>query len=198
MDDLDNSAGRAARVLTEVFAPAVLIAGQLVAVGVHAGGRDGTGRWWGLVAALFAAVIPFAYIVRGVRRGRLTDHHIVRRDQRHVPLGVGVASVLTGLVVLVVAGAPRELVALVGAGAAGLAVCAAITRWWKLSIHTAVAAGTVVVLTTVYGPALVATAPLVPAIGWSRVRLGVHTVGQVVAGAVVGLVIAAGVFSPLR
>lgn len=189
---------RLARIATEIFAPAVLIAAQLVAVGVHAGERAGAGRWWGLVAALFAAVIPFAYIVRGVRRGRLTDHHIVRREQRHLPLGVGVASVTTGLVVLLVAGAPRELVALVVAGAVGLAVCAAVTRWWKLSIHTAVAAGTVVVLTTVYGPWLLCTLPLVPAIGWARVRLGVHTVGQVLGGAAVGAATATGVFPPLR
>ncbi len=185
-----------ARVVTEVFAPGVLIAAQLVAVGWHAG--QGGDRWWGLVAALFAAVIPFAYIVRQVHRGRLTDHHIAVREQRRLPLTVGVASVVAGLLVLVAAGAPRELLALVAAGAVGLAVCAGVTHWWKLSIHSAVAAGTVVVLSTVYGHAMLGAAPIVAVIGWARVRMAAHTVAQVVAGAVVGALIAGTVFPAMR
>jgi membrane-associated phospholipid phosphatase len=184
---------RLARIVTEVFAPAVLIAAQLVAVGFHSGQP-----WLGALAAVFAAAIPFAYIVRQVRRGRLTDHHIVRREQRHLPLGVGVASVLTGLVLLVVAGAPGELLALVAAGAVGLAACATVTRWWKMSIHSAVAAGTVVVLTLVYGGPLLATAAVAALIGWARVRLEAHTVAQVLVGAAVGATIAGAVFGSLR
>lgn len=187
-----------ARVVTEAFAPVVLIAGQLVAVGWHAGGAAGAARWWGLPAALFAAVLPFGYIVRQVRRGRLTDHHIEVREQRRVPLVFGVASVLTGLALLVGLGAPRELLALLAAGAVGLAVCALVTHWWKLSIHSAVAGGSVVVLATVYGPPLLATVLVLGAIGWARVRLAAHTPAQVVVGALVGAAVAAAVFVPLR
>lgn len=187
-----------ARVVTEALAPALLIAAQLVAVGWHAGQVAGAGRWWGLVAALFAAVIPFGYIVRQVRRGRLTDHHIAVREQRRIPLAFGVGSVLTGLLLLSWLDAPRELLALLAAGAVGLAVCATVTYWWKLSIHCAVAGGTVVVLGTVYGPALLATAVVVALIGWARVRLGAHTPAQAVVGAVLGALIAATVFGPLR
>jgi membrane-associated phospholipid phosphatase len=187
-----------ARVVTEVLAPAVLIAVQLVAVGWHAGRQAGASPWWGLPAALFAAVIPFTYIVRGVRRGRFADHHIPERELRHVPLLFGAGSVAVGLGLLAVLGAPRELVALMLAGIAGLAVFSTVTLWWKMSIHTGVAGGTVVVLTTVYGPAGLVAAPLVPLIGWARIRLGAHTTGQVVAGALVGALVAAAVFPPLR
>jgi membrane-associated phospholipid phosphatase len=171
-----------------VFAPAVLIAVLLVAVG----------RWWGVVAALFCSVIPFGYIVLGVLRGRLTDHHIDLREQRRIPLAFGIASVLTGLALLAAFRAPRDLVALVAAGAVGLAVCAAVSQWWKMSIHTAVAAGTVVILVLVYGPRWWTSLLVLTAIGWSRVRLGAHTVAQVLVGAVVGATIAASVFTALR
>jgi hypothetical protein len=188
----------AARVVTEVFAPAVLIAAQLVLVGWHAGQQDGVSRWWGVPAALFAAVIPLSYILRGVRRGRFADHHIPEREHRRVPLLFGIVSVAVGLALLVALGAPADVIALLGAGAAGLVVFAAVTLWWKMSIHAGVAAGTVAVLTVVYGPAGLVATPLVPLICWARVRLSAHTVAQVVAGSAVGALIAAIVFSALR
>ena len=50
----------------------------------------------------------------------------------------------------------------------------------------------------VYGWPLVATAPLVAAVGWSRVALKDHTVAQVAVGALVGAAVAGGVFAALR
>ena len=67
-----------------------------------------------------------------------------------------------------------------------------------MSIHTAVAAGALVILVLVYGWPLVVTAPLVAAVGWSRVALKDHTVAQVVVGALVGAAVAGGVFAALR
>jgi membrane-associated phospholipid phosphatase len=67
-----------------------------------------------------------------------------------------------------------------------------------MSVHSAVAAGSVAILALVFGPLLLATAPLVALIGWSRVRLGDHTLAQVLVGAGVGAVVAASVFSLLR
>lgn len=189
---------RFARLLTEAFAPAVLIAVLLLLVGWQAGAQPGVSRWWGLPAAVFAAGIPMAYVLRGVRAGRLTDHHIPERAHRRGPLLFGMASVAAGTVALVLLGAPRELLALLGAGIAGLLVFAAVTAFWKMSIHAGVAAGTVAVLVALYGPVALAGAPLVPLIGWSRVRLSAHTCGQVIAGTVTGAVIAGTVFPILR
>ena len=188
----------AARVITEVFAPAVLVGAQLVAVGWHAGQVAGVSRWWGLLGALFAVVIPFAYVLRGIRHGGLVNHHIPDRERRRVPLLFGVASLGCGLVVLWALGAPRELLALLVAGGAGLLVFLTITHWWKISIHTGVAAGTVAVLVTVYGPVAFAALPVVPLVGWARLRLAAHTLAQVIVGAGVGALVAALVFPSLR
>jgi len=81
---------------------------------------------------------------------------------------------------------------------ASIGVFAAVTVFWKMSFHTGVAAGTVAVLITVYGPWAWLAVPLVPLIGWSRVRLAAHTTAQVIAGALVGAAIAGTVFPPLR
>jgi membrane-associated phospholipid phosphatase len=134
----------------------------------------------------------------GVRRGRLSDRHIGVREQRTGPLLFGLVSVLAGLTLLAVTGAPRELIALVVASFAGGVVATAVNRFWKSSIHTGVAAGAAVVLVLVFGPALLVTAVVVAAVGWSRVRLRDHTVAQVVVGAALGAVIAGTVFALLR
>jgi hypothetical protein len=184
---------RLARVVTEVFAPAILVAALLLLVGWQAGSG-----WWGVPAVVFAAGIPMAYVIRGVRRGRLGDHHIQDRKLRRGPLLFGAVSSLVGTALLLVLGAPRELVALLAAGLCGLVVFAVVTLFWKMSFHTGVAAGTVAVLIVVYGPWAWLAAPLVPLIGWSRLRLSAHTAPQVIAGALVGAAIAGTVFPVLR
>jgi hypothetical protein len=188
---------RLARLVTELTAPAVLVTLLMVAVGWHSAGGGVHGLAWGLLATVFATGIPFAYIVGGVLRGRLTDHHVGVREQRRVPLLFGLASAAAGLALLAVLGAPRPMLALVGAGVAGLVVAVTVSHWWKMSIHAAVAAGAVVVLVLTFGYRLLAVAPLLAMVGWSRVRLRDHTVAQVVVGGLIGAVVAGVVFAAL-
>ncbi|MET7875626.1 phosphoesterase PA-phosphatase [Micromonospora profundi] len=189
---------RIARLVTELTAPAVLVSLLMIAVSWHSSPGGGRGLAWGLLATLFVTGIPFAYILGGVRRGRFTDHHIGRREQRRVPLLVGLGSVTAGLALLAVLGAPRPLLALAVAGLVGLVVAVSVSHWWKMSIHSAVAAGTLVILAMTFGRGFLVAAPLLAVVGWSRVRLRDHTVPQVLAGGVVGALIAALAFGLLR
>ncbi|MFG2008807.1 phosphoesterase PA-phosphatase [Micromonospora sp. NPDC048868] len=199
IDRPDRRTGRLlARAATEVFAPALLAALMPVVVGLHAASPVEVGLGWALVGSLFCSIIPNSLIWWGVRRGRLTDHHIRRREQRRRPLAYGLLSVLVGLAVMIGFGAPRPVLAMVVVMfALGLAVTV-VNLAWKLSIHAAVAAGAAAVLVIEFGPALLASAPVVALVGWSRVRLRDHTVGQVAAGTVVGALIAAPTFLLLR
>ena len=168
-----------------------------VAIGWHGAGDGVQGLAWGLLATVFVSGIPFAYILGGVRRGRLTDHHVGVREQRRLPLLFGLASVAAGWALLAAFGAPRPLLALVAAGAVGLVVAATVSHWWKMSIHTAVAAGAAVVLVLTFGAPLLVAVPLPALAAWSRVRLRAHTVPQVVVGGTVGGLIAGVVYAAL-
>lgn len=189
---------RIARIVSEVLAPAVLVAALLLVVGWHAGDTPGVSRWWGLPGALFAAVLPLGYVLHGVRRGRFSGHHIPERADRRVPLLFGTVSLAAGLLLLLALGAPRDVLALLVAGGCGLVVFAVVTNWWKMSIHAGVAAGTVAALTAIYGPVALLGAPLVLLGCWARVQLTAHTPAQVVAGALAGALIAGTVFPALR
>ncbi|MDM4723335.1 phosphoesterase PA-phosphatase [Micromonospora sp. WMMA1363] len=203
MHDIINSPGhrptlRVARIVTEVFAPALLAAAMPIVIGVTSDLPISTGFGWALVGALFCSVIPNTLIWWGVHRGRLTDHHIRVRQQRRTPLIYGLLSVLVGLALMIGLGAPRPVTAMIVVMfALGLAVTAA-NLVWKLSIHAAVTAGSAAVLVIEFGPALLVSALVVALVGWSRVRLRDHTVAQVIAGTVVGLLVAVPTFLLLK
>jgi membrane-associated phospholipid phosphatase len=191
-------ADRVARTVTEVFAPAVLAAAMPIIISLHAAVPFAAGLGWGLLGALFSSLIPYAFVWFGVRRGRFTDHHLGIRQQRGRPVALGLVSVLAGLAILWLAGAPRQLLTMIVVMFVVLLAIGAINQVWKLSAHAAVNAGSVSVLTMVFGPLLLAAIPIVVAVGWSRVRLADHTASQVAAGSVVGAILAAVIFGVLR
>ena len=187
---------RAARIVTEAFAPWVLIVVLFLSVGWHADRLPGLA--WALAGATCASLAPKAVIVTGVLRRRYGDHHLTAREDRKVPLIIALVLVTAGIAGLAAAGAPREVVAVEAAMLAGLLVMMPITRVWKISFHTGVAAATAAILTMVYGAWSLFGIPVVTLIGWSRLRLAHHTSAQVIAGAPVGAVAATVAFLLVR
>jgi membrane-associated phospholipid phosphatase len=173
-----------ARRCTYLLEPKNWLIVTVVGVGGHVDGWAGVG--WGLLGALFVAVLPTLFIDFGVRRGRWADRNVGARRPRLVVLGFITASVAVGLVLLVVLGAPRLLIGYLAFMLGSVAVLAAITFVWKISIHCAVASGSVAILALTYGPLVLFGYVLVALLAWSRVALEDHTVAQVVAGAVLG------------
>ncbi len=175
-----------ARRVTDGVEPKNVIIALLPVLGTFRYGLAGLG--WGLFAVLFAAVLPTWFIKRGMRQGRWEDRHVGQRQRRLVVIPFIMLSVLTSLGVMLWAGAPADMTAMVVAMFAALVPIMVITVWWKISVHTAVASGAVVCLAIALGPWWLPLYPLVAAIAWSRVVLRDHTLAQTVVGAVVGAV----------
>jgi hypothetical protein len=167
----------------------------VVGIGWHADGRAGIG--WGLLAALFTAVLPTLFISYGVRHGRWSDRNVGARRPRLLVLAFITASVAAGLILLLVLGAPPLLTGYLAFMLASVAVLAVITTVWKISIHCAVASGSVTILALTYGPLVLGGYLLVGVLGWARVTVKDHTVAQVVAGSVLGAAAAAGAYALL-
>jgi len=170
--------------VTYLLEPKNWIIATVVGVGWRADGA--AGLVWGLVAALFAAVLPTLFISRGVERGRWNDRNVGAKRPRLIVLGFMLASVTAGLVVLAAFGAPPELTWYFGCMLGSVAVLAAITTVWKISIHCAVASGSATILSLLFGPRLLPAYLLVALTAWSRVALKDHTAAQVIAGCVLG------------
>ena len=184
---------RIATIITEASSPAVCVVVGLVVVAWHSASEGIDAAWAGL-AILLCAGLPMAYIVKGVKAGKWSDHHVSRRDQRAVPLLVGLASVAAASVLLIVVGAPRELIALVLSQLAGLVVMLVLSRFWKVSIHCATAGGLLGVLFVLFGPWALLGLVALAVIAWSRVLLDAHTWAQVTVGALLGFLIGVTLF----
>ena len=192
-----SRATRVAKALTEVFAPIVLIVVLLFAVTIHASEHWQRGVLLAGIATFFVGVLPYAVMLVGIRAGRLRDRHLSERRDRPLMMVFGLASAATGLYLVHMMGAPRDLFALVGAMLAGIVVALGVTLFWKISIHSACAAGAVAVLALAVTPWALLLTPVVIATAWARVRLHDHTTEQVIGGAVVGAVVATPAFGAL-
>ena len=189
---------RVARLVGELLSPPPILVVTALVVAWASSPTPARAVLWGTIAAVSASVLPYALILRGVRRGRLTDRNISLREQRIRFAAVAIASILTGLAVLAAFDAPAEMVALQASIAVGVACGWVVTLWWKISVHAAIAAGAATVLVLVFGPALLVVWPLVALIAWSRVQVGDHTPAQVLAGVALGFVVNATVFPLLQ
>ncbi|HEX3785620.1 MAG TPA: hypothetical protein VHX38_38710 [Pseudonocardiaceae bacterium] len=189
----------AAKIVTEVCSPAVVVVLLPLAVAWQATGhRAGETLLWGLVVAVFSSVLPMAFIISGARKGRWDGHHVRNREGRLLPLSLSGVSTAAGLAILFLGHAPRDLIALDIAMLGTLIPCIAITQAWKISIHSAVAGGAVATIVLLYGPwLLLLVLPLV-LIAWSRVQLADHTVAQVIAGGLVGPIVGGAIFLLVR
>jgi membrane-associated phospholipid phosphatase len=178
-----------AELVTYLLEPKNWLAVTVLGIGWHADGRAGLG--WALLATFFAAVVPTVFIDYGIRRGSWTDRNVGARRARLVVLAFITASVATGLALLIVLGAPGLLTFYLAFMLGSVAALALVTTVWKISIHCAVASGSVTILALTYGPLVLPGFALVGLVGWSRIAMKDHTLAQVVAGTVLGAGVAA-------
>ncbi|NUQ99457.1 MAG: phosphatase PAP2 family protein [Streptomyces sp.] len=187
---------RTARTITDYLEPKNWILVDLVVVGLVVDGWAGLG--WGLLGAVFTAVLPIWFIKRGMRRGRWADRHVGAKQHRLIVMSFIIASVSAGIALMVALGAPRPITALIVAMLTTLAALMAVTPAWKISVHSAVSSGSVLLIALACGWWALALYPLVVLVGWSRIALGDHTRNQVIAGALLGALVATMTYLPLR
>jgi hypothetical protein len=173
-----------ARVLSDLFAPAVSVFLICVATGVLGADGLGPGLLWGAVAGLFCAITPMTVIQLAVRRERLTDRHVTRREQRWWVFLMCLASVVIGIVVIAVFHGPRLLLWALATMIVGLIVTGVITALGvKVSMHAFCLTSLIVMLAVLHSPWwLLATLVLLPLLFFARRRLRHHTLFELILG----------------
>jgi len=180
-------ADRAAAVVNEVSSP--ILANPLVSIAVGAS----TGSWrWTALLTVFTGVLPAAIIFGALARRRISDHHVTDRDERPLIMAAILFSLVLGLVVCLIGGAPGPVTGIDAAMLATLGVLAVITiiGRWKVSVHSAVWAGIAAMATLTFGPWALLTALAVPVVVWGRVHVRDHTLPQALVGTLTGAIVA--------
>ncbi|MFF1880258.1 hypothetical protein ACFVVC_02150 [Pseudarthrobacter sp. NPDC058196] len=172
-----DPATRAARVLSDLFAPAVSVFLMCVLCGAAGTSWTAPGLLWGLVTGIFCAVIPMSVIHLAVRRKRLTDRHVTRRDQRWWVFLVCVGSVLCGMTAAALLGAPHTLLWILPTMVAGLVLAGGVTLLGpKVSMHAFCFTSLVILAALLLSPWwLLALPVLLPLVAFARLKLKHHT-----------------------
>lgn len=174
----------AARQVTEIFSPAILVSVLLILQPLLTPGVT-----WpqALVSFAFVTGMPYVVLLWMKQRGKVTDHHVGVRQQRAPVFIMAGISMVIGAAMLLALDAPFRLFSEIGAIFLGLVVCLLANLVWKLSVHSAVATYVALALLAPLAPVGPALALVVAAVvGWSRILLKDHTPTQVLAGQVVG------------
>jgi hypothetical protein len=96
--------------------------------------------------------------------------------------------VLATILLVHIAGGAQVIVESLYAMGFVLCIALGVTVRWKISLHVAAMTGAVIIVSQIFGAACILMLPLVVLVAWSRLELREHTLAQVGAGAIVGLV----------
>lgn len=178
---------RAAQIISIVALPPMLAIVTIIALSSSAIADPLEAARVAFVSSFFIAIAPvlyIAYLLRGQKISGGMD--LAHKEERWRPYLVGILSSLLGFLVLLWLHAPQSLVLLTLCYTVNSTVMAIITQRWKISAHAAGAALPATALVNVFGAAALAFAVVVPVVCWARVRVKMHTVWQVSAGALLG------------
>lgn len=178
---------RLARAISSILAPATISGPMILLVALYQASSVASALAYGAITLLFLSIGPFAYILLGVRLGKLSDIDVSRRSERIGPFIFSLISVCLGWFTLILTHGPALLITLLILTAVSGLVLMIITLWWKISLHASSLAGAATILTALYGAIMLPGFALLVLVSWSRVVLRRHTPAQVVAGSVLGI-----------
>lgn len=183
-----------AQVLSWVFHPFVISVPTLW-YAAYAMTRDAVASaMWTAFFVVIVILPAIVFIALRVRSGQYRDADVSVRQHRFSIYFFGGGCFVLGLILFVILGAPRILVASLFAAIVSLALGTLVTTRTKASAHAGVTAGCAAVLFFVSLPLSVLVSFAALTVGWARIYLHQHTPTQVVLGWAIALVSVALVF----
>jgi membrane-associated phospholipid phosphatase len=182
---------RFARHVSNILAPAPISLPLILLVSLYQASSVASAMVYAGTTLFFLSIGPFAYILIGVRMGKLSDVDVSKRTERLGPFIFGLISICIGWFVLVLIHAPAILITCLIITATSGLIMMFTTLWWKISIHASSLAGAATILTVLYGAIMLPAFGLLVLVSWSRVILRRHTVTQVVAGSLLSIALTA-------
>lgn len=179
---------RVARISTEVAQPPLVLSLLLVLASVRDGGGIAA-LHPGVVAAVTICLAPLLVVVILARRGKLTDHHVGDKNQRRPVMLWTLASALVGCGILTLINTPIRVWALIAGILGGILALIIVSPFWKVSGHALTLGGATISSAMLFGVWSIPFVIAAPLVCWSRVYLKDHTLSQVLAGFVTGLVV---------
>jgi hypothetical protein len=186
-------ADRLARWISVLFDSSILSLPIFLALG-YVSART-LGLLWAILMLLIVTGIPLVYLLIGRKHGWVSDMELSRREERPRFILISLISDVVALLILRLFRGPHLLTVIVLTYFCLAIVMFSISSFWKISMHMAGVGGFSTALVFVFGaPALWAFLSLL-LVTWARLHRLKHTIPQLIAGALAGVLVTALVFS---
>jgi membrane-associated phospholipid phosphatase len=183
-----------ARTISQIFHPVILSVLSFFIVGIMGIPPMMRGLGWATLCTLIQVLPPTIFFTIRLRQGAYVDEDISERSQRNELYLFGMVTLVVGVIVLNLLGAPKEFVALLTSAALMNGICWIINLFWKISIHSA-GIGSCATIASIYSMPLGLLLWIgALSLGWARVRTRNHTPMQVVAGLALSCVCVVGAY----
>jgi membrane-associated phospholipid phosphatase len=182
----NNLSMRIADFISLILDPRVLYIPVVIALGMQ--GSDAPLRSLGwAVGVILMSALPLALIILiQSRRAVYADRQVPERKDRGILFVIGIGCITLSLLVLICFSGPGNLIKLLAAMLLTGSIGGVINRKIKLSVHTGACAGAVTSIVACFGLKWLPVVLLVPLVGWSRIALHRHTIGEILIGGIVG------------
>lgn len=181
-----------------VFSPFIVpIVTAVIVIQKYAMTSQDVFLWLGIVT-LFVTVLPILGIVLLVRFSKVGNLHLHAKEERLIPLCFIVLSMISGTIILYKIGATEKIILACIAFIANGIIFSAITPLWKISFHTSVTTGCIMVLVFLVNTSFIWFFLLIPLIAWARIYRERHTFLQTAVGTILAIINTALVFHFLQ
>lgn len=138
-----------------------------------------------VISLVFTSILPMAIILFWAKKLN-TDKDISNRQDRFMPLIIGIVSYFVGFLISLALNADNFLTLLLLCYSVNTGVVLLITTRWKISVHTTGISGPIGALILLLGPFGAIFGVIYPIVIWARVLLKKHTLSQAICGGVQG------------
>lgn len=145
-----------------------------------------------MLIILFFVVIPILLMWILKKFKMIKSFDVFERQKRIIPFIFTIISYSLGFVILLYAkDSPVFLKSMTLCYIINTVVILIVTIWWKMSVHAMAIAGPIVGLHYFFGNVILPFYLLIILVGYSRVVLKRHTIAQVIAGGLTGVLLTA-------
>ena len=173
-----------ARIISTVFVPPSFIIIIFTLLAFHLETESPQRYITIFVALIFGFIFPIVMFVYYRKKGKIVDLDASIKEERTFPMSISVIFFIVGLVVLIAFNVNIVSIAFWFCYISNTLITIIINKNWKISAHTMGAAGPLAALTFLFGTIALVFLVVVVLVGWSRIQLKCHSIGEVIAGGI--------------
>ncbi|MCH7769600.1 MAG: PAP2 family protein [Bacteroidetes bacterium] len=181
---MQNRKNKLARIISTIFVPPSFIIIIFTLFAFHLETEPEQRYITILVALIFGFISPIVLFLHYRNKGKIIDLDASIKEERTVPMSISVIFFIVGLLLLIAFNVNIVSIAFWFCYISNTLITIIINKNWKISAHTMGAAGPLAALTFLFGTIALVFLVVVVLVGWSRIQLKCHSIGEVIAGGI--------------